>query len=1783
MSLSPKSRRSGALAALLFVTSLLSCGREVTGPGGARFTGSLALAPHFDAPTPFDAADVENVAALVPYTKVRVLVLRAGEVISSKLVAFGAAADTVAVDMSVPLLSRDGDSLQVILRYINAAGDTLFSGGPFDVVVFPGSSANPTAVEMPVLYVGPGADALTISVTPDSVLAISGQSVPLTAVARNAQEAVVNNAVIGFISRDPARVVIPSLGVGSATVVGARGTTYVVAQLVGGAKDSTKIVIDPRPTTISIEGGNGQSALNGAAFAQPLRVRVRASDNLGVANWPVNFAVTTGAGTLDSTLVYTDSLGFAQVIWTAGAPIGAASVTASLAAPAVNVVFTGTQQSTGPTSMTFATQPNSITAGNAIDTVRVEVRNGAGNIITSFNGSVEVALVNGTVGAQLIGTAVVSAANGIAKFGGLTVDRQGNNYRLAATTAGVGATFTNPFNVAPAPAAQIAVFSGGGQSGTASTALADSIVIKATDQFGFPVAGVTVNVAVTQGGGSVSPTSGITSAGGFVPVQWTLGATGPQQLTATAGALPPLVINATLFGGGGPTVLFAGYDYTYVPAGQPKTIPVFLSSPSASPITVNLATQLPAIVAFDVDSVVFAPGVTRLDVPLTAGDAGISYVHFTSSAGDDSVYVFVDSASVNFADLDWDMFTLGDTVRATVILSDPAPAGGVSVRVRSMSPEIAQVAVSDGEGVPVPACLSPSYCGGGDLRADTPAEAPVDDVKLLGPLGDSTDVFIPEGQRVGYVAAVIVALGGDGGQSIFFNTSAAGFIGDVGSMYIDSLAISVQSVVASTFTPVGIGQNHRLYAYYPGGAVVREHRLSLSSSNPAVATVDSSAVIERFESFTPEIGVRGISQGSTYIRFGFPGGPIDSVQVTVGTPRLIASLSSVLGEGEASYMQVISAGPDGSVFPRSSPLNFTVVSRDTSVVQVVGADGTIRAGDNTHSVPVRMVGPGSAWVVAMADAHDADSVLVSSTQEPLAFYFGSPQVGVGQYEELTFRLPSGFYLYGETKQATITSTNPSIVQILTPTQQVGFEDSFITVIYEGVSPGNDTVRVTVPGHPDFDFEVTVVPAVLAMTTPFTSIDPDSVEFTAEGFVSDGFFAHPMMDSVYAKLRSSDPSVVQVTDSIVTIAAGAETAVGKFRGLQPGSAYLKLAADPYGESDSILVTVLPYQLSISTASSLIGIRTQEFAAFARNSPASAILNYTITQSGPGAVSFVTLPDSFPAGETVLNFSIAGVTAGEDTLTFSAPGHAPTTLIVTVDSLSLDLGDIYTEVVAGFRDEFVYGYLRIGESSLPRRANEHLKFVVRSLDTLLAKVEQDTVIFEQDDVYPTQFATVRYKDYGTAQLVVEDPLGIIAPDTIDVTIDPRELFGYTSYGDGQFVIGMGQKSDIYEVSVERGYFSSEPLWVHLKASAEGVITIPDSVLIGPGMYDAQIPIIAGDTVGSVRVEASVPGYNPWQFDVTVTRTVAEPWFDNTYVGGQNLAEIYLVDALTLFPRAMASPVPLRFTTTMPGLLNTEIGTFLTDTAEYYTVVKGPIGLAVGSTTVTVEDARVASFDQIASGSASIDIYQPTVELLRDIYSVGLGLTSISPGVSFNADAARDSIWVRLATSSARAKAAPDSVLLLRNLFMAPEVLMPSSTFNETFTLTGDSLGFDTLTISADGFTSDYAILTVEPGILVLSNAPAPTVVMGDSTFVTLALRDPSGGLAMAADVLQLTFSTDTNFVVSDGTTAVTTMNIPASATTVSFWIKATNSGSTELTVTSPNFRPFKLRFSTRPIAG
>ena len=158
-------------------------------------------------------------------------------------------------------------------------------------------------------------------------------------------------------------------------------------------------------------------------------------------------------------------------------------------------------------------------------------------------------------------------------------------------------------------------------AGEAGFALAEPVRVQVVDSAGAPMAGETVSFEVTSGGGSVTPATAITDAGGVAAAQWLLGpAAGTNTLRASRGT-SSISFTATGSDGRGTGIIkVSGGTSTLLPAGCPISEPFTVKVVDAAGAPVSGAT-----VSFEVAG---GDGVVTSPVMQTGAD-GMTSTRFT--------------------------------------------------------------------------------------------------------------------------------------------------------------------------------------------------------------------------------------------------------------------------------------------------------------------------------------------------------------------------------------------------------------------------------------------------------------------------------------------------------------------------------------------------------------------------------------------------------------------------------------------------------------------------------------------------------------------------------------------------------------------------------------------------------------------------------------------------------------------------------------------------------------------------------------------------------------------------------------------------------------------------------------------------------------------------------------------------------------------------------------------------------------------------------------------------
>ncbi len=248
--------------------------------------------------------------------------------------------DSAVVRLNVELRQSPEDFV-VSVRAFGGGLTWYTAAGP--VRLSAGISASPA--RLPVQYVGPGANAVTVVMAPADTTAVGGLAFPLHAVAYDAGGQPISGVPVGYRVSDTSRASVAyptpytALLTGKPTV---RDSVWVVAETPTHVKDSTRVHIVPPAAALAKISGDGQTTLIDSLLPAPLIVRVLDLLNGGFKGDTVRWTVTMGSATLKAPFSISDDTGYAVMTVT---PIVIGPLSVQAAVPGLQgspVTFTET-------------------------------------------------------------------------------------------------------------------------------------------------------------------------------------------------------------------------------------------------------------------------------------------------------------------------------------------------------------------------------------------------------------------------------------------------------------------------------------------------------------------------------------------------------------------------------------------------------------------------------------------------------------------------------------------------------------------------------------------------------------------------------------------------------------------------------------------------------------------------------------------------------------------------------------------------------------------------------------------------------------------------------------------------------------------------------------------------------------------------------------------------------------------------------------------------------------------------------------------------------------------------------------------------------------------------------------------------------------------------------------------------------------------------------------------------------------------------------------------------
>jgi uncharacterized delta-60 repeat protein len=282
--------------------------------------------------------------------------------------------------------------------------------------------------------------------------------------------------------------------------------------------------------------------------------------------------------------------------------------------------------------LAFVTEPASASTTTGLGTIKIDVENNAGTLLTSDDSDVTLSIATGTAGATLSGTTTVAAVNGVATFSNLSIATAGTNYTLTASDGSDVPANSSVFSITAPPVTNSLVFAGDPvNTNTASTL--GSVTVDIENSAGAVVTTDTGNVTISITGNPAGVVLGGTTTVAVIDgvatfPNLTVNTIGGYTLTATEAGDTAAV--STLFNVYYPPVTVGQLDPTYGSAGLVKSNVGFTSIAGEA----NDNGQIVAIGStgtVPTESFSIARYNANGTLDTTFGTSGVATVHFTGT------------------------------------------------------------------------------------------------------------------------------------------------------------------------------------------------------------------------------------------------------------------------------------------------------------------------------------------------------------------------------------------------------------------------------------------------------------------------------------------------------------------------------------------------------------------------------------------------------------------------------------------------------------------------------------------------------------------------------------------------------------------------------------------------------------------------------------------------------------------------------------------------------------------------------------------------------------------------------------------------------------------------------------------------------------------------------------------------------------------------------------------------------------------------------------------------
>ena len=853
-----------------------------------------------------------------------------------------------------------------------------------------------------------------------------------------------------------------------------------------------------------------------------------------------------------------------------------------------------------------------------------------------------------------------------------------------------------------------------------------------------------------------------------------------------------------------------------------------------------------------------------------------------------------------------------------------------------------------------------------------------------------------------------------------------------------------------------------------------------------------------------------------------------------GTTVITASDSSGLGYAGASAVLAVTATM------RLASSYYAINATDITSTQVLLSDPSPAGGTyvtfNFGTAGIAAVSPNPAYIPAgQLAANIQINALAAGTTTitPNAIGVNGTASSFTAYAPV-LRLSSTFsrlgqgqydpnpYVYIQTSTdlpipVAFTSSDTTVAKV-TPAVTIpsGSNYAYFTI----TAQGNGTATIT-PSAPGWTAaaSITVVTTtphvgVCCTSTLYTTSPQQSVYVYSED--SSGT-SHYRVNSLLANVSSSNPNVVRVIDSVVTIDAGSYyTTARVVPGGLGGTAYIRTTASGH-TPDSVLYTVNGPPLNFSWSNNRVGAGEydQSLYVYTQNS-VTAPLVVTLTNSDTTKVG---VPDSviIPSGTNYVYFNVLGLAPGSVTIGATAPGFLPTSASYTVTSprITACCNDTFNNFNSGTNLTF-YSADSVGTSHY---RSSPLAVSITVLDTMVAKVDSATVTIGAGTYYNNS-AHVTPVGVGTTRIVFSAP-GQLVYDTLTITVNtPKIQFSFYSSL-------VGRRQYLPNLYIYTPDYRATPLGATITPLHSNVDSLSATADTIPVSTNYVYFTVYGLALGTDTLIVSAPGYAPDTAYITVSwprftasglpgslTTTSPPFTTYVYAADSAGTDHYVMDTVVV------AAAPSDSTVLQPAQRSFRIlpGTYYNYTT---TNVVGP-----GSASITYSDSAGTGYHPDTTNTVTVT--GPSLVFNSSSSALGMRQTSGSNGYYvYAANNVATPLVVHLLSTGTRVATVPDSVII------------PANSNYVYFGVTGqDTVGTIQITATATGYSS--------PTPMTVQVTPPQFAISTSTQLYTTSGR--TGMTIYAEDQFGTQHYTTENVVVSLLSSAPSVANVDSSTVTI-----------------------------------